>query len=66
MHKIISLREVVSSLRRAGGEWEWCAAADADYDRASSTVAVKLDFLVQLTGLSPGVERFRPPGLPVK
>ena len=66
MRKVISLREVVGSVRKAGGGWELCAAADAKYDTASSTVVIELDSLVQPTDLPPGADGFRQPWLPAK
>ncbi|MBI3849962.1 MAG: hypothetical protein HY298_06680 [Verrucomicrobia bacterium] len=66
MRKVVSLREVVVSVRNAGGGWELCATADAKYDTASSTVVVELDSLVQPTDLPPGVDGFRQPWLPAK
>ena len=60
------MREVVGSVRKAGGGWELCATAHAKYDKASSTVVVELDSLVQPTDLPPGVDGFRQPWLPAK
>ncbi len=66
MRKITSLREVICSVRNAGGGWELCATAEVKYDTASSTVVVELDSLVQPTDLPPGVDGFCQSWLPAK
>ncbi len=66
MRKIVSLRQVVESVRDGGGGWELCATAQAKYDSARSTVVVELDSMVQPVDLAPGVDGFRQPWLPAR
>ena len=43
MKKLICSSEIVESVHGEGGEWEVCAAAEADYDESDSRVVVELE-----------------------
>ena len=56
MRKVLAISEIVRDLDREAEPRELCAAADADYDDASSTLIVSLDsFVRQVRHAAPDV-----------
>jgi hypothetical protein len=63
MKKLISSSEVVESVDGDGGEWEVCAAADADYDESDSHVVVEHESFLRKASTSGDSEVRQPPWL---
>jgi hypothetical protein len=66
MKKLITCSEIVESIHGDGGEWEVCAAAEADYDESNSRVVVELESFLRKVSVSGDGEVRRLPWLPTK
>jgi hypothetical protein len=67
MKKLISSSEVVQSVHHGdSGEWEVCAAAEADYDESDSRVLVELESFLRKASTGRDGEVCQLPWLPGK
>jgi hypothetical protein len=66
MKKLISSSEIVESVHGNGGEWEVCAATEANYDESDWRVVVELETFFRKASMSGDGEVRQLPWLPGK